>query len=204
MATAKFTAADLRGLKAKREREAYEEIVRGICSAISQRTVAAATRGNSKLVTILNTRDGQNGRGNGVVLSYSDEYRKQNEYGQFGPVELTEGLIGDCILKLQEEFPDCALDGEMEEFVETRGPRAPPISKTRYTITVDWADATATAAAAAPEVSEIEQLRARISELERENAELKSKSPTGQMGVDLLDIFAGFGRIVDSAAAGRN
>lgn len=196
MATAKFTAADLRGLKAKCEREAYEEIVRGICSAISQRTVAAATRGDSMFVTILNN----NHTGKGVVLCYIDEYKRSIEYSRYGPVELGEVLVGDCILKLQEDFPDCVIDGEMEEFVEAKGPRAPPISKTRYTITVNWADATATAAA--PIMSEIEQLRIRISELERENAELKSKSPIGQMGVDLLDIFAGFGRIVDPAAAG--
>jgi hypothetical protein len=195
----RHSAADLRGLKAKREREIYDGVVSGICSAISHQVIAAATRGDSKFVAILKKGHKYEGV---LAMTYINSINGYEIAGSQGySADLTEGFVGDCILKLQEEFPECVIDGEMEEYTEQKQRiREPPATKTRYTITVDWGEppaAGATAVEAESAQSELEVLRAKIAELESENARLKSANMCSP-AADLLDIFTAFGAITES------
>lgn len=195
----RHSAADLRGLKAKREREVYDGVVSGICSAISHQIIEAAIRGDSKFVAILKKTHKEHT----VAMTYINSINGNENVGSSAySADLTEGFVGDCILKLQDEFPECIIDGEMEEYTEQkpRGIREPPASKTRYTITIDWSEPAAPAAAAAAgdsDQSELEILRAKIAELESENARLKGASMCSP-AADLLDIFTSFGAIAES------
>jgi len=184
MAT-KFTAAQLRGLKAEKEKELYNSCITGITTSISHRIVEVAEKGETKLIVYVDNS-------NGMI---SCRFNPNGSVGMPYNKELSEDLIASCCSKLQEQYVDCSIEAEMEEVPADRYNRKP---RTRFTITIDWSDAKPEAAV--PEVSELEKLKARVAELEAENSRLKS-NPIGavtQMTTDLLDIFAGFGKIVES------
>jgi hypothetical protein len=185
--TTKLTAAQLRGLKVEHEKEIRNNAISNICTIIKDKCIEVAKKGDLKRKIILISNPGDNY----LTVSWS-KYHNVQVAGI-----LSEDLVADCIQYLNDELIDCIIDGEMEEIPWQKG-----MTRQRFTVSIDWSD-TKPEVPAAPEISELEKLKARVAELEAENSRLKS-NPIGavtQMTTDLLDIFAGFGKIVEKDAS---
>ena len=179
----KFTAAQLRGLKAEHEKEMRQELINTIVKQIKDKCIEYAKKGDTKCILNLISNPGDNY----MTISWN-KYSSIQTQGK-----CTEELVADCIRLLTDELTDCLIDGEMEEIIWQKG-----LTRLKFTITIDWS-IDKPEAATLPEVSEVEKLKARIAELEEENSRLKSNSTVGhdsQITSDLLDIFAGFGAII--------
>lgn len=167
MAT-KFTAAQLRGLKAEHEKEMRDAAINRVYQVVHGNIMTNAKKGDMK---------------------YSIELiGGENAPGTYYKVD--EDFVADCTSKIQEEFVDCLVEAEMEEVQYNRAYRK---AHTKYTITVDWSEREPVGKK--EEINELEILRAKIAELEAENARLKVTQPVGAITADLLDIFANFGKI---------
>lgn len=182
----KFTAAQLRGLKAEYEKEIRQELINTIVKQIKDKCIEVAKLGQVKYdATIGNHFEKKH-----MILSLN-KYQSLTFMGQ-----CTEDIISECITILMDELPDCTIEGEIEDRTNQKSSKFTQL----YTITVDWSGIKPEVEAATlPEVSEVEKLKARIAELEEENSRLKSNStvgPVSQITSDLLDIFAGFGAII--------
>jgi hypothetical protein len=168
MAT-KFTAAQLRGLKAEHEKEIRDSAINRVYQVVYGNIMTNAKKGDMK---------------------YSiDLIGGEHAPGTYYKVD--EDFVADCTSKIQEEFTDCLVEAEMEEVHHNNRPYKK--AHTKYTIIVDWSEREP--AEKKEDISELEILRAKIAELEAENARLKVAQPVGAIAADLLDIFANFGKI---------
>lgn len=177
-----FTAAQLRGLKAEHEKEIRDNAIKNICSLIKDKCIEYAKKGDTKCVVYIIRNPGDNH----LSLSWN-KYQSVQILGI-----CTEDMISDCIALLTSELVDCAIDGEMEEIPYDRVK-----IRHKFTITVDWSEQKSEQKPEEKkeEVNEVDSLRAKIAELEAENARLKATSTVGAITNDLIDIFANFGKI---------
>ena len=207
--TTKLTAAQLRGLKAEKEKENRNNAIAHVCNIVYGNIILNAEKGHTKYSIYL--IDGENAPG---VWNY----------------KVNEEFITDCCSILQEQYIDCIV--EMEEIPAEKYKKA----YNQYMITIDWSKSTKEEKpkdevisdpmkSVLPKnevVSEIEILRIKVAkleeekvsdkleiknlhtklnELEKEISKLKSSnsiSTVTQMTTDLLDILTGFGKIVES------
>ncbi len=183
MAT-KFTAAQLRGLKVEHEKEIRDNAIKNICSLIKDKCIEYAKKGDTKCVVYIIRNPGDNH----LTLSWN-KYQSVQILGI-----CTEDMISDCIALLTSDLVDCVIDGEMEEIPYDRVK-----VRHKFTITVDWSEQNSEEKAEEKpeekEENELDILRAKITELEAENARLKAPSTVGAITNDLIDIFANFGKI---------
>lgn len=165
------TAAQLRELKRKHDREAIDSI----CSDIGTNIIGAAKEGESSVTAVLSNLPSKDI----VMIIYGQQYMT---YG----VIVNDSVISGCVESLNTLFPGCVIYSENIEGSESKR------------IIVDWSDKTSRSAPgvaerpvlAHPTMSEFEQLRTRVAELE--------SGAVQQIRSGLIDIVANFGKIVET------
>jgi hypothetical protein len=163
--TTKITAAQLRGMKAEHDKLIRDTAIKQVYQTMHSTVLANASKGNTK-------------------CSYEFMEVKSPHYN------VDEEFISDCCSKIQEEFSDCLVEAEMEELPYSNRPYRK--GGIKYTITVDWTEREPVEKGTVKEVSEVETLRAKITELEAEITKLKDTTSINPINSDLLDIFSGY------------
>ncbi len=171
MAT-KFTAAQLRGLKVEHEKEMKNNTINHVCSSISLLIQNYAKKGETKL--IITFTEG--------VVGYKMIYPERGS-GSTSYYKADTDFIKECCTNLSSTYIDSVITNTIE--VDKK--------LTIHIITIDWSGISPEEKD--KEVNELDILRAKIAELEAENARLKATHPVGAIATDLLDIFTNFAKI---------
>lgn len=168
----KFTAAQLRGLKAEQDKELKDTTINRTCLQISALIQTYAKKGETK-ITITFTEGFV-----GYKLIYPEPGSGSTNY-----YKVDADFIKECCTNLSNTFVDCIITDNIE--VDKK--------LINHMITIDWSEEK-------PKDKVIQQdnfeaLRVKIIELEDEIKRLKVSNPIGDITTNLIEILSGFGKI---------
>lgn len=123
----RYTATQLRELKAVRDREQADEAIEDICEDIGDKVVEMAKEGKTKFTVILS------GSQTTVNLGFGGRFAAFIPYKSYTAV-LNKYLVDGCVAGLRTAFPECLVGAE-------------EIDRS-WAVTVDWDNGSAAAGAA--------------------------------------------------------
>ncbi len=185
-----FTAAELRGMKAAYDAVQFRLAIQSVCQQVKQHVVNQAKKGDTKFAfTMYNTYNDRDIVRIKAKLgeSYKSPTTVSYEKSVMSSIQFpcSEELVGVILTELEKIFPDCVIEGVL---LSSDGSE-------KYTVTIDWSGPPLLPPSPAPEQPSIESLQATIEALRAENAALKQTDTKHPDPFDLLEIFAGFGKI---------
>jgi hypothetical protein len=189
-----FTAAELRGMKAAHDAKMLRDSIYGICETVKGAVLDAAKKGQTKLQFYVVPRHTElelqrlRARYGKDFIDGSDICISGDRTPWNTKLCDNETCVGLCLTELEKIFPDSVISGECETTADARFTE-------KYTVTIDWSGPPLLPPSPAPEQPSIESLQATIEALRAENAALKQTDTKQPDPFDLLEIFAGFGKI---------